>query len=89
MMPVGHVYQHESRGLWDMIYQIWHQDHNLFYNNSYSINELKIYCKNNDNIVAFNTLGFMKSNININNLKETSYINKNSNHGIYIKNNYL
>lgn len=67
-------------------------DHNgddLFYNNSYSINELKIYCKNNDNIVAFNTLGFAKSNIDINNLKETSYINKNSNHGIYIKNNYL
>ena len=66
-----------------------HIGDDLCYNNSYSLNGLKNYCKNNDNIVAFNTLGFMKSSIDINNLKETSWINKNSIHGIYIKNNYL
>ena len=66
-----------------------HNGNDLCYNNSYSLNELKIYCKNNDNIVAFNTLGFMKNSIDINNLKETDWINKNSIHGIYIKNKYL
>ena len=48
---------------------------------------VKEYCNNDDNIVWFNTLGFIKSNININKLKETHWINKNSNHRIYIMSN--
>jgi len=64
-----------------------HVGDDLLFNNSYNIEELKNYCNNDDNIVGFNTLGFIKNKIIIDNLKETKWINKNTNHGIYIKTN--
>ena len=51
--------------------------------------ELKHICDNNEQIAGFNTLGFIKNKIDIENLKETDWINKNNSHGIYIKNKYL
>lgn len=66
-----------------------HVGDDLLFNNSYNIEELKNYCNNNDNIVGFNTLGFIKSKIIVSNLKETNWINKNTNHGIYIKTNKI
>jgi len=56
------------------------------YLNNKSIEELKNICKNNENIVGFNTLGFLKSQINLNNLISNQYINENNNHGLYYKN---
>ena len=61
----------------------------IMYKNNILLNELKNICDNDDNIVGFNTLGFIKNNININDLKETNWINNNNKHGIYIKNKYL
>jgi len=54
-----------------------------------TFSELKFYCDNYDEIVAFNTLGFIKNNIDLNKLVETEWINKNTKEGIYIKNKYL
>jgi hypothetical protein len=53
-----------------------------------SIDELKRYCSYN-NYDGFNTLGFIKNNININNLKPTLYINQNNEHDIYIRKKIL
>jgi len=55
----------------------------------FTIDELKKYCDSNEKIVAFNTLGFIKINVNIENLIENNYINKNTLHGIFIKKKYL
>jgi hypothetical protein len=54
-----------------------------------TIEELKYTCNNNEEICAFNTLGFIKNNVDIKNLKETAWINKNTSHGIYVKNKYI
>ena len=53
--------------------------------NNINIDKLKEYCIQN-NYQAFNTLGYIKNNSEINNLIETEWINKNTNHGIFIKN---
>ncbi len=58
--------------------------------NSDDINDInKIFQKVllNDNCVGFNTLGFFKSNIDVNNLTKSIYY-KNENDGIYIKKDY-
>jgi hypothetical protein len=83
------VYKDENKDEYTYFHGLDHVGDDLLCNNSYSLNGLKFYCKKKDDIVAFNTLGFMKSNVDINNLKETHWINKNSIHGIYIKNKYL
>jgi hypothetical protein len=54
-----------------------------------TLENLKQYCDNNEKIVAFNTLGFIKNKVDVENLKKTEWINKNTSHGIYIKNKYL
>jgi GR25 family glycosyltransferase involved in LPS biosynthesis len=41
---------------------------------------------NENNLGGFNTLGYIKKNIDINNLTSNNYINPSSNHGIYVKN---
>ena len=51
-----------------------------------SIDQLKELCKNDINCAGFNTLGFFKNKIDVLNLKETEWINKNTNHGIFVKN---
>ena len=86
---LDNVYKDEYKNEYTYFHGLDHNGDDLLYNNSYSLNGLKFYCNKNDDIVAFNTLGFMKSNIDINNLKETSWINRTSTHGIYIKNKYL
>ena len=53
--------------------------------NNKSINEMKEICDNNYNYIGFNTLGFIKSNIDLNELRSTEYINEGNNHGIYVK----
>jgi hypothetical protein len=55
----------------------------IYFNNNYSINEMINYANNNENIICFNTLGFFKNKIDINNLQ------KNNHHGIYIKIGHL
>ena len=52
---------------------------------NYDINFMKNYCSNNIDIVAFNTLGFIKDIIIFDNLKENEFINSQNGHGIYIK----
>uniref|UniRef100_A0A6C0EFK9 Glycosyl transferase family 25 domain-containing protein n=1 Tax=viral metagenome TaxID=1070528 RepID=A0A6C0EFK9_9ZZZZ len=59
------------------------------YFNNKSIDELKDICNKNCNYVGFNTLGFIKSDININELRSNEYINEHNNHGIYIKNKII
>jgi hypothetical protein len=70
-------------------------NNDIYYVKNKSIDEMKKICDNNDNYIGFNTLGFIKSNININELRSNEYINElrsneyineNNNHGIYIKN---
>lgn len=59
---------------------------NDIYRDYFNLNYFKQMSNNNDSIIAFNTLGFMKDHIDIKKLKTTEYINQNNNHGIYIKN---
>jgi len=54
-----------------------------------TIDELKCICDKNINYYGFNTLGFIKSYININELKSNNYINQKNDHGIYVKNNII
>ena len=61
-------------------------NNDINYINNKSIDEMKEICDNNYNYIGFNTLGFIKSNININELKSNEYINEHNNHGIYVKN---
>jgi GR25 family glycosyltransferase involved in LPS biosynthesis len=60
----------------------------IFFTNFY-IDELMKFCISNDNIVAFNTLGYVKNKVDFNNLKENEYINKTNKNGIYIKKNII
>ena len=50
-----------------------------------SIDEMKKVAYHNNNVKAFNTLGFMKFNVSIDKLEENIYININNEHGIFIK----
>ena len=52
--------------------------------NNCTIDDLKMHCLING-YDSFNTLGFIKNNINIDELTETDWINKNTNHGIFIR----
>ena len=61
-------------------------DNDYLYLSKKSIEELKNICTNNENIVGFNTLGFLKTQINLNNLISNQYINEHNNHGLYYKN---
>ncbi len=51
--------------------------------------ELNKIVYNNQSCNAFNTLGFIKGDIDINKLVETPWINGNTEHGIFIKKNYF
>jgi hypothetical protein len=62
-----------------------HFGDDIYVKQSQSVNQLKEICKYDINCVGFNTLGFFKNKIDISNLKETTWINKNTNHGIFIK----
>ena len=67
-------------------------DHNcddVGFNRSYSIDDLKKHCQGRADIAGFNTLGYMKSKIDVYTLGETEWIHKKSMHGIYIKNEHL
>ena len=61
-------------------------NNDIEYVDNHDIDFIKNYIKNIPDIVAFNTLGFLKDKINIKDLKESEYINKKNNHGIYVKN---
>ena len=54
---------------------------------TYSISKLKELCKQDKNCIGFNTLGFFKNKIDVLNLRETDWINKNTTHGIFVKTN--
>lgn len=67
-------------------------DHNgddISFLKSDDVNKLKEYANKNNEIVSFNTLGFMKSSIDIHNLKSNEYINKSNEHGLYVKNRII
>jgi GR25 family glycosyltransferase involved in LPS biosynthesis len=52
-----------------------------------SVEEYKIFCNTNSAYHGFNTLGYIKTNIDTSNLKSNEYINPTTKHGIYVKNN--
>jgi hypothetical protein len=62
---------------------------NDIYKKSSSIKELKELCKNDKNCIGFNTFGFFNNKIDILNLVKTPYINKNTEHGIFVKKNMV
>jgi hypothetical protein len=51
----------------------------------HNLNELIRVCNSNKDYVGINTLGYIKSNIDIKKLVSTEYINNENNHGIYVK----
>jgi hypothetical protein len=54
-----------------------------------SISEMKRVAYHDSNVKAFNTLGFMKSKVEMNNIQSNKYINMNNGHGIFIKKKYI
>lgn len=54
----------------------------IYYNNS----DPRKHCDENNNALSYNTLGFIKSNFDKNNLISNQYINSYTDHGIYLKN---
>jgi hypothetical protein len=62
-----------------------HYNDDIEYVNS-TIDNLKNICNKNINALCFNTLGFIKSDFNIDNLNQNDFINDQNNHGLYIKN---
>ena len=52
---------------------------------SNNIKDIQKESTNNNNIIGFNTLGYLKHTIDIDNLKDNLYINNNNGHGIYVK----
>lgn len=64
-------------------------NNDVHYLKNQSIDELKDICNKNDNYIGFNTLGFIKSKINTNELISNEYINHGNNHGIYVKNTII
>jgi hypothetical protein len=66
-----------------------HIDNDIYVKQMCSINQLKEICKADINCVGFNTLGFFKNKIDVLNLKESYWINKNTKHGIFVKKNIL
>jgi len=57
-----------------------------FINNNQNIELFKNECDNNSLSCGFNTLGFIKSTINLNSLISNEYINDSNEHGLYVKN---
>jgi GR25 family glycosyltransferase involved in LPS biosynthesis len=53
---------------------------------SNNIDEIKQSLYYNDGVIAFNSLGFCKNNIDFNNLKSSEYINIQNKQGLYVKN---
>jgi hypothetical protein len=51
-----------------------------------SIEDMKNEVYNNNDSIAFNTLGFIKSKISISELESNNYINHENGHGLYVKN---
>lgn len=82
-------YLYKNNDNYTFFHGIDHKGDDLYFYKNINIYQLKNICNNNEEIVGFNTLGFIKNKIDLNNLKETFWINKNSNHGIFIKNKYL
>jgi len=66
-----------------------HSCDDMYFIEPSSINKLKEICKQDENSVGFNTLGFFKNNIDVLKLHETEWINKSTTHGIFVKKNDL
>ena len=63
-----------------------HKNDDITFINPKNINELKNYVRSTPAAKGFNTLGFVKSNIDIMNLTSNNYINKENGHGLFVKN---
>ena len=62
-----------------------HYGNDLFYKPNLSINEMILLCNENDNIIAFNSLGYFKNEININTLIDLNFPHINNNDiGLFI-----
>lgn len=61
-------------------------DNDIAYMSTDNINLLKHSANLRSDISGFNTLGYFKSYIDINKLESNSYINKDTKHGLYVKN---
>jgi hypothetical protein len=57
----------------------------IFYKENLSLHELKEIADNDNNVIAFNTLGFFKNNVDINKLVQTDFINNSNHNGLYVK----
>ena len=54
--------------------------------NDLNIELVKNHILNDNNAISFNTLGFVKNNVDIDNLFSNEYINNENGHGLYVKN---
>ena len=52
-----------------------------------SIQNIMHHSDMNDKVLCFNTLGYLKNNINLHNLQSNQYINNETGHGLFVKNN--
>ena len=52
-----------------------------------SIQNIMRHSDMNDKVLCFNTLGYLKNNINLQNLQSNQYINNENGHGLFVKNN--
>ena len=52
-----------------------------------SIRNIMQHSDMNDKVLCFNTLGYLKNNINLHNLQSNQYINNETGHGLFVKNN--
>lgn len=51
-----------------------------------NLDELKNYAKNNNKVLCFNTLGFLKNDFDNEKLVSNQWINKTNGHGLFVKN---
>jgi len=66
-----------------------HIGDDIYFLKNDNVDKLKEYANKNNEIMCFNTLGFMKNSIIIHNLKSNEYINQNNEHGLYVKNTII
>jgi len=52
----------------------------------HALSTIEKECEQNDSIMGFNTLGYLKHTTDLNTLRENQYINTNNGHGLYVKN---
>ena len=52
-----------------------------------SIQNIMYHSDMNDKVLCFNTLGYLKNNIKLHNLQSNQYINNETGHGLFVKNN--